>query len=102
MSLSILIEIHICIYYCEGETINHLNLNLYLPKCCFSDYRYEIFNTTSVNTQEFKVVHFSKAFQFVPTGRCRYVTSYEPSHEQTNNLGFVAGPTQTKLNSHRK
>ncbi|KAL4227271.1 hypothetical protein ACF0H5_012717 [Mactra antiquata] len=40
-------------------------------RCCSTDYRYEIFNVTTVSTKEYKVVHFDKAFQFVPTGRCR-------------------------------
>ena len=27
---------------------------------------------------------------------------YEPLHEKTNDLGFRSGPTQTRLQSHRK
>lgn len=53
-----------------ANTLPHIN-HFISPGCCFTDYRYEIFNTTSVSGQEFKVVHFDKAFQFVPTGRCR-------------------------------
>ena len=29
------------------------------------------------------------------------VSSYEPVHDKTNNLGFQPGPTQTGLYSHR-
>lgn len=53
-----------------ANTLPHIN-QFMNPGCCSTDYRYEIFNTTTVNAQEFKVVHFDKAFQFVPTGRCR-------------------------------
>ncbi|KAL3866381.1 hypothetical protein ACJMK2_043684 [Sinanodonta woodiana] len=48
------------------------NINRFVnPGCCSTEYNYEIFNMTRVSTQDFKVVHFDKAFQFVPTGRCR-------------------------------
>ncbi|XP_045216693.1 uncharacterized protein LOC123566550 [Mercenaria mercenaria] len=53
-----------------ANTLPHINQYMN-PGCCSTDYRYEIFNTTTVNAQKFKVVHFNKAFQFVPTGRCR-------------------------------
>ncbi|XP_021342866.1 uncharacterized protein LOC110443157 [Mizuhopecten yessoensis] len=38
--------------------------------CCFTDYAYEVFNTTVSSSFQLNVVHFKNAFQFVPTGRC--------------------------------
>ncbi|KAK3098818.1 hypothetical protein FSP39_023364 [Pinctada imbricata] len=38
--------------------------------CCGTQYAFEVFNFTVSQQKQLKVVHFDKAFQFVPTGRC--------------------------------
>ncbi|KAK3097374.1 hypothetical protein FSP39_009102 [Pinctada imbricata] len=72
---------HLPVIKPEGERSHGHNQRTYVGRtvpqmdakqksCCNTDYAYEVVNSTVVQNRKLRVVHFDRAFQFAPTGRC--------------------------------